>query len=129
MYSLHVGANRISQYRDFTPQTFTQSADLQSRTRAFLRRELQVFTFLHTASAARGGNRDFLIEYIVAILRTNELKGANGHAEDLLADFLGRENARLLLHELEAWLRSPYTRLGDWDWHVQYATDGGERKT
>lgn len=120
-YSLHVGANRISQYRDFTHETFASSPDLQSRARTFLRRELRVFTFLDNAAAPRGGNRDFLIEYIVAILRTNELKGANGHAEDLLADFVGRGNARLLLHELEAWLRSPYTALENWDRNVQYA--------
>ena len=124
LFSLHVGANRISQYRDFTPQDFTASGDLQSRARMFLRRELKVFTFLNQASAPRGGNREFLIEYIVAILKTNELKDASGHSEDLLADYLERNHARLLLHELEAWLRSPYTSLGPWDRHVQYASDG-----
>lgn len=87
----------------------------------FLRRELQVFSFLNTAAAPRGGNREFLLEYIVAILKTNEPKGASGHAEDLLTDYLGRTNARLLLHELEAWLRSPYMSLSEWDDHVQYA--------
>jgi hypothetical protein len=92
----------------------------------FLRRELQVFSFLNTAAAPRGGNREFLLEYIVAILKTNELKGASGHAEDLLTDYLGRGNAKLLLHELEAWLRSPYTTLGDWDSHVQYSTSRTE---
>jgi len=129
LYSLHVGVNRISQYRDFTPATFSTSPDLQSRARMFLRRELEVFTFLDTTSAPRGGNKSFLVEYIVAILKTNELKGANGHAEDLLADFLGREDARLLLHELETWLRSPYTSLRDWDSHVQYADRGGRAKS
>jgi hypothetical protein len=92
----------------------------------FLRRELQVFSFLNTAAAPRGGNREFLLEYIVAILKTNELKGASGHAEDLLTDYLGRGNAKLLLHELEAWLRSPCTTLGDWDSHVQYSTSRTE---
>ena len=124
LFSLHVGANRISQYRDFTSKDFANSADLQSRARLFLRRELQVFQFLDRAAAPRGGNREFLIEYIVAILKTNELKGANGHAEDLLADYLGRDNVRLLLHELEAWLRSPYADLDAWDRHVQYADRG-----
>ena len=124
LYSLHVGANRLSQYRDFTAREFAASEDLQRSARMFLRRELQVFSFLNTAAEPRCGNREFLIEYIIDIMRTNELKGASGHAEDLLADYLGRENAKLLLHELEAWLRSPYTLLGDWDDHVQYA-DGG----
>ncbi|KAK4549250.1 hypothetical protein LTR36_007709 [Oleoguttula mirabilis] len=120
LYSLHVGANRISQHHDFTPESFTASPALQSRARAFLRRELQVFSFLDTAAAPRGGNRNYLVEYVVFVLKTNESKGANGHAEELLADFLEKENARLLLHELEAWLRSPYARLADWDRNVQY---------
>jgi hypothetical protein len=37
-----------------------------------------------------------------------------------LRDFIGRENAHLFIHELQAWLRSPYTSLEDWDRHVQY---------
>ena len=126
LYSLHIGANRLSQYRDFTPHDFTNSEELQRRARMFVRRELQVFSFLNTAAAPRGGNREFLLEYIVAILKTNELKGASGHAEDLLTDYLGRGNATLLLHELEAWLRSPYTTLADWDSHVQYPASRAE---
>jgi hypothetical protein len=120
LFSLHVGANRISGYHDFTLSDFANSSELQRRARMFLRRELQVFSFLDTARAPRGGNRDFLLEYIVAILRANEVKGASGHAENLLTDYLGRENARLLLHELEAWLRSPFASLGEWDAEVQY---------
>jgi hypothetical protein len=97
----------------------------------FLRRELQVFSFLNTTAAPRGGNREFLLEYIVAVLKTNELKGASGHSEDLLTDYLGRGNAKLLLHGLEAWLRSPYISLKDWDGHVQYVdgNSGVSRKT
>lgn len=38
----------------------------------------------------------------------------------MLQEFLGRDSARLFLHELGAWLRSPYTKLEDWDRHVQY---------
>lgn len=124
LYALHVGANRISGYRDFNSAEFTASAELQTRARIFLRRELQIFTFLDTSAAPRGGNREFLLEYIVAMLRTNEPKGADGRAEDLLAEYLGRENAKLLLHELEAWLRSPCRRLDEWDQIVQYADRG-----
>ncbi|GAB1730585.1 hypothetical protein NU195Hw_g9408t1 [Hortaea werneckii] len=129
LYALHVGANRISNYRDFTSASFASSPVLQSRARAFLRRELRVFSFLDTASAPRAGNREFLLEYIVAILRTNDLKAADGKAEDLLSDFLGRSNAQQLLHELEAWLRSPYVDLRQWDEVVQYfeRNDGGSR--
>lgn len=74
-----------------------------------------------TRSQAR--NIEFLLEYIISILKTTEVKSASGKAENMLADFLGSENARLFLHELNGWLRSPYTNLEDWDRHVQY----GER--
>ncbi|KAJ9624141.1 hypothetical protein H2203_005591 [Taxawa tesnikishii (nom. ined.)] len=50
-----------------------------------------------------------------------EPKDSSGAAEELMQEFLGRENARLFLHELEQWLRSPYENLEDWDRHVQYA--------
>ncbi|KAK0266400.1 hypothetical protein LTS09_000352 [Friedmanniomyces endolithicus] len=120
-YSLHVGNNPISQYHDFTCEAFAASADLQSRARAFLRRELKVFSFLDATRTRRGGNtREFLVEYVIAVLQVNEIKGAGGHAEELLAEFLGVENARMLLHELEAWLRSPFRRLEAWDEQVQY---------
>jgi hypothetical protein len=116
-YSLHVGTNRTSQYLNFTPITFSTSAPLQSRARLFMRREFQVFDFLAENNARLG----FLIEYIVAILKTTEIKDASGAASALVGEFLGNDAARLFLHELEAWLRSPYERLEDWDRHVQYA--------
>lgn len=68
----------------------------------------------------RANNAEFLLEYIVAILKTVDIQGSGGEAEDMLKDFLGRDNTRLFLHELRAWLRSPYTSLDDWDRHVQY---------
>jgi len=125
-YSFHVGSNRVSQYRDFTPAEFTSSPELRSRARAFLRRELRVFGFLDrqrtgSTRGQRGSSRDFLLEYIIAVFKTHEPKAAEGHAEDLITEFLGRDDAKLLLHELDAWLRSPYTSLEVWDSHVQYA--------
>lgn len=78
----------------------------------------------HRKRAARrrscATNVEFLLEYIVSLLKTTEIKGASGKAEDMLGDFLGAENTRIFLHELNAWLRSPYTNLDDWDRHVQY---------
>jgi len=70
--------------------------------------------------ARKINNAEFLLEYIIAILKTVDLKGSGGQAEEMLQEFLGRENARLFLHELNAWLRSPYNSLDDWDRHVQY---------
>ncbi|KAF2500650.1 hypothetical protein BU16DRAFT_479212, partial [Lophium mytilinum] len=142
LYSLHVGSNRISRYQTLTPALITSSPDLQSRARTWIRRELRVFSYLNpdpapeeppaqpesssssssntTPSARRASNAEFLLSYILAILRSVDLKAPSGQAEDMLAEFLGRPHARLFLHELGAWLRSPYTRLEDWDRNVQY---------
>lgn len=137
LYSLRVGSNRLSQYAEVTPEQFNHDETLVSRARKWIRRELQVFAFLNpgeeegpTSGPARPGpqrleerranNAEFLLEYVIAILRTVDIKGSAGQAEELLRDFIGRDNARLFLHELLAWLRSPYTSLQDWDRHVQY---------
>ncbi|OJD37946.1 ring finger domain-containing protein [Diplodia corticola] len=127
LFSMHVGTNRISRYANFTPHMVAASPDLQSRARAFIRRELRVFSFLYPEAAddsetasRRVGNAEFLLEYMLAILKKMDIKGPTGQAEDMLQEFIGRNHARLFLHELGAWLRSPYTRLEDWDRHVQY---------
>jgi hypothetical protein len=132
-----VGTNRLSRYREITPQIINSDEDLVSRARKWIRRELQVFEFLNpdVNSNARDGdgavhlranNAEFLLEYIVAVLRTVDIKGSGGQAEELLQEFLGRANARLFLHELHAWLRSPYNSLEDWDRAVQY-DEAGDR--
>ena len=124
LYSSHVGSNRLSRFRDLTPQLFVQDRQLLFRARNWIRRELQVFQFLNSdvvgeeSVARRANNADFLLEYIIAILKTVDVKG--NQAEDMLQEFLGRDNTRLFLHELKAWLRSPYMTLEDWDRHVQY---------
>ncbi|KAK2015412.1 hypothetical protein LZ32DRAFT_579972 [Colletotrichum eremochloae] len=139
MYSLHVGSNRISRYRDLTPQLFASDAELVSRARTFLRRELQVFEFLSPDNDAqsqdadpvrrrRANNAEFLLEYIIAILKTVDMQGSMGQAEELIQEFLGRENTRLLLHELRAWLRSPYMTLESWDRAVQYPDVAPKRR-
>lgn len=126
LYSLHVGTNRLSRFRDLTPQLFANDQELVSRARRWIRRELQVFDFLNRDGSEeegitrRANNAEFLLEYIVAILKTVDIKGSGGQAEDMLQEFLGRDNTRLFLHELRSWLRSPYTSVEDWDRHVQY---------
>ena len=136
LYSLHVGSNRVSRFQDFTPSMFTRDPEVVSRARKWIRRELQVFSFLSPDSSAnsepgsdrRANNAEFLLEYIVAILKTVDIQGSSGQAEEMLKDFLGREITRLFLHELRAWLRSPYTSLEDWDRHVQYTSGIGAEK-
>jgi hypothetical protein len=142
LFSLRVGSNRLSQYRELTPQLFNRDENLVSRARKWIRRELQVFKFLNPdGTEARGdeeqpggrprpgeqrlqnrraNNAEFLLEYVIAILRTVDIKGSAGQAEELLQEFIGRANARLFLHEMNSWLRSPYNSLQDWDRHVQY---------
>ena len=78
LYSLHVGTNRMSRFRDLRPQLFVQDQELVSRAKKWIRRELQVFQFLnlHGVGEGRGGdNAEFLLEYIVAILKTVDVKG------------------------------------------------------
>jgi hypothetical protein len=125
LYSLHVGSNRVSQHKSFTPHTFAQSPELQSRARKWIRRELAVFDFLKpdhpsTLGNNRATNTEYLLEFIIAILKAVDIKDSSGQAEELVKEFIGRDNAQLFLHELEAWLRSPHQELGDWDCEVQY---------
>ncbi|KZZ92411.1 RING finger domain protein [Moelleriella libera RCEF 2490] len=139
-YSKHVGSNRLSRYRDLSPSLFCADAELVSRARMWTRRELRVFSFLspdeessegdaarvRTQSSRtavqrrRASNAEFLLEYVIAILKSVDIMGSGGQAEEMLSDFLGRENTKLFLHELHAWLRSPFTKLEDWDRAVQY---------
>nr|OQO15503.1 hypothetical protein B0A51_16914 [Rachicladosporium sp. CCFEE 5018] len=120
-FSLHIGRNKRSGYTDFTAAVFAASADLQRRARTFLRRELQIFEVPPQGRlAAQQARRDWLMEYIIAILKVNEVKAADGHAGTLVAEILGQGNAGLLLHELTAWLRSPFDGLEAWDGGVQY---------
>lgn len=126
LYSSHVGSNRLSKYKDLTPGAIASDEEHVSRARKWIRRELKVFEFLNPGereecgSSKRANNAEFLLEYIVAILKTVDIKGASGQAEDMLQEFLGRDTTRLFLHELGAWLRSPYDSLENWDRHVQY---------
>jgi hypothetical protein len=133
-YSLHVGSNRVSRFRELTPELFSRDSELQSRARKWIRRELQVFGFLSSGrsfttdilplaanATRRANNAEFLLEYIIAILKTVDIQGSHGQAQEMIGEFLGRNIARLFLHELRAWLRSPFTELKDWDRNVQYA--------
>ncbi|KAK0611501.1 hypothetical protein B0T14DRAFT_403478, partial [Immersiella caudata] len=136
LYSLHVGSNRVSQYRlPPTPDYFATNPHLVSRARLWIRRELQVFAFLSDTSegssrtqegtqpqaqSRKRDNAEFLLEYIVAIIKTVDIQGSAGQAEDMLSGFLGRDNVRLFLHEFRNWLRSPCQSLAAWDREVQY---------
>uniref|UniRef100_L2G904 RING-type E3 ubiquitin transferase n=1 Tax=Colletotrichum fructicola (strain Nara gc5) TaxID=1213859 RepID=L2G904_COLFN len=86
---------------DETCIMFASDSELVSRARTFLRRELQVFEFLSPDNDARtpeadpvrrrrANNAEFLLEYIVAILKTVDMQGSMGQAEELIQEFLGQ---------------------------------------
>lgn len=81
----------------------------------FIRREPQVFDFLHS-------NLEFVIEYLIAILKKAKIKYADDVARGLVGELLGERHGQLFLHELKSWLRSPFESLHDWDRAVQYAS-------
>lgn len=137
LYSLHVGSNRRQpaglRYRELSPQLFRNDPELISRARMWISRELQVFDFLYTCSDSpeqddgsvrrrKPSKAEYLLEYIIAILKIMDIQGSAGQAEDFIREFLGRKYTRLFLHELRAYLRSPYRWLGAWDRAVQYNT-------
>lgn len=72
------------------------------------------------AARRRAQNAEFLLEYIIAILKSVDIVGHSGIAHTMVSEYLGWHDASLFLHELRSWLRSPYTRLEDWDRAVQY---------
>ena len=68
-------------------------------------------------------NAEALLEIVLAVLRTVDVRGSGGHAERVLARYMGLDDARLFLHELRAFLRSPCADLESWDRCVQYGVD------
>ncbi|KAJ8132199.1 hypothetical protein O1611_g1422 [Lasiodiplodia mahajangana] len=134
LYSAHVGSNKRQtaglRYRELSPELFATDPLLVARARDWLRRELQIFEFLTANSAAprrnafahRPSKTEFLVEYIIAILKTLDTQGSQGQAEEMIKEFLGRTFTQLFLHELRAWLRSPYRTLSEWDLTVKYGS-------
>ncbi|KAK6509306.1 hypothetical protein TWF481_004062 [Arthrobotrys musiformis] len=111
--SFYIGSNSSSRFKTYSPAIFRTSPTLVSKAKSFIRRELEVFDWTE-------GNREWLVEYIVGILKTVRLKHASGKAEDLVEEFLGSEFAGVFLHELDAFLRSPFERVRDWDRWAKY---------
>jgi len=124
LYSYYIGSNHISRFRNFTPAQITESGELQSKARKWIRRELRVFGFLTQRFAHQAPvNLEWLIEFIVCILRTVDLSDISDQAHLILTESLGRENARLFLHDLSTWMRSPYRSLEEWDRFVEYGLE------
>ncbi len=78
LYSLHVGSNRLSRFRDLTPRLFVQDQELVSRAKSWIRRELQVFQFLNSGVGKEGvikraNNAEFLLEYVIFSIKTSPI--------------------------------------------------------
>ena len=151
LLSARVGTNSKSGYRNITPQLFRQDPALIAKARRWIRRELMCFEFLrHHEGTGRSGvegegsavkghsspipipprratNPEYLLEFIIAVLKAIDLRGSEGQAVELIGEYIGKGNARVFVHELEAWLRSPFVRVEEWDRTVQYGDhrDGG----
>lgn len=126
LYSLRVGSNRLSRYQDFAASDFANSSTMKTKARAWIRRELQVFDFLRDGATRPAGasrrvnNVEFVLDYTMSVLASVDIKSSSGAAQTLLGDLIGEANANRFLHELNEWLRSPFTQLENWDRHVQY---------
>ncbi|KAI5793872.1 RING finger domain protein [Peziza echinospora] len=112
--SLYVGSNRMSRFRNVGPRDFREDEELVSRARMWVRRELQVWEWTNS-------NAEFLIEFVIGILKSVDLKGSAGQAEEMMTEILGREHAQIFIHELHAFLKSPFTSLRPFDEFVQYS--------
>lgn len=106
LYALHVGSNRFTHYTP-SPSPATIRSNLAHFTRlisVFVRRELQVWPEL---------DAEWLTAYIVQLLQVLDVSAEE--TVKLVGEFLGRDKARHLLHELEAWLRSGKKELRFYD--------------
>ena len=142
LFSKHIGSSRRSGHREVTPHVFRNDPALQSRAKAFLRRELRVFSYMSTNSLPQSRDTparvptddpeivrqvETNVDWLIRVLKIVDLKDSSGamvhHVESLLDDLnFGDQEllASLFIHELRAFLMSPYTRLGEWDASVQY---------
>lgn len=100
----YVGSNRLSRFRNIGPKDFLEDEELVSRARMWMRRELMVWEW--TSS-----NAGFLIEFIIGVLKSVDLRGSAGQAEEMVAEFLGKENAQIFVSYNKELLRLLSTQL------------------
>lgn len=140
LYALHIGSNRRqtgeSQYTELSPELFMRRPELVSRARVWLRRELRIFDFLNTDVANpsridlnKPTKAEYVREYVIFLLKSVDTQDHTGRAVDLLSSYLGRDLARHFLHELRAWLRSPFQTPEEWDRAVQYPLENIVRES
>ena len=128
----------------FIPNHIQNNPNLLRLASAWIRRELLLFPFLEptsltpTASSThtlkdsstathvfppptpptsnrRPTTAPFLQNYILLIIQQIDLAGAAGAAVDLIAEYLGKHEAVLFVHELRSFLGSGCASLHEWD--------------
>lgn len=119
LYAKHIGANIHSRFKDISPQSFQKNKELLQRVTSFVRRELLVFTFLDDE------NRDFLLQYFIAIAKSLDLQSER--AINMLGEILGRDRAEHFVHEVTTFARSPFTDITRFDAFVQYSEENGTK--
>ncbi|KAG9000551.1 hypothetical protein FRB90_011789, partial [Tulasnella sp. 427] len=99
LYAKHIASNQYTRFKPYpTPQQFAASQDLVSRTTAFTRRELQVWTNLDV---------EFLTSFILALMKSIDIRAES--AVKLLSEFLDmdatesgrRPNAEHFAHDAD----------------------------
>ncbi|KAK9464480.1 hypothetical protein V1512DRAFT_268196 [Lipomyces arxii] len=128
----YVGSNKKSGYTKL-PVGRHFNAEMQTRARSFIRRELGVFPFLLTSDPYRDNTQtlntsstsreiEFLTVYVISLLQLVDVQTAEGAdmALNIISDYLGRPHASIFLHELCAFLRSPCKSVVEYDRIVQY---------
>ncbi|KAH6896443.1 hypothetical protein BKA70DRAFT_755062 [Coprinopsis sp. MPI-PUGE-AT-0042] len=122
LYAKHVASNPHTKFRPYPkPSQFAASADLISRTTAFIRRELQVW---------EGMDVEFLTTLIISLMKSIDIRSES--AVKLISEFLDLDapyspgsrqtNAEHFAHEVYSYVRSPYKDLFIYDNIVQYDT-------
>jgi hypothetical protein len=135
-YALHIGSSSYNSYRTLSVSDFQHDDQLTRRATAFIRRELLIIDCLNPRERRQfpdaGPMRSLLeqrvgrnywgsqrVDYVMRVLRAVDMQSANGAAEEILRPVTG-EFTGLFLHELRAFLRSPFGRVEEWDEVVRY---------
>ncbi|KAK9460101.1 uncharacterized protein V1516DRAFT_486336 [Lipomyces oligophaga] len=135
----HFGANPYSRFTRLPGSLeFRRSQVLQARMRGFIRRELCVFPVLfdpqnpvlreYFLATSTSREIEFVTAYTLHIFGHIDVQTAQGHltAVAALAEYLGSQHAKLYVHEVCQFARSPCSSVFEYDRLAQYVF--GERE-
>ncbi|CAD6451477.1 9cd76d5d-f288-4319-8f53-349f9485f88d [Sclerotinia trifoliorum] len=124
--------------RRVTPQDIANSSDMEARVRLFAEHEIQIFSAKCVCPACQEPTssssihmivpseveviRNFVVNKIVDLLKRYDLQDKAVEIEQEAEQYLN-EHARLFLHELRAWIESPFDTLEQWHRNARYLND------